>query len=263
MRVWHLLQRVLHIHTSSSDACSISLYSPLLLSVAEGHLEVSQLLLAANADVNGRDKEYQPCLCMQFSNVPVMSCFIRLNTALHCSAQKGSVELSQLLLAANADVNARSQGYRPHPCSRSTIPQPISCSIRDQTPLFCSARHGHFEVLRLLLSSNADVDARDQRETTPLRWAACFGHLEACKILIEAKADAAAKDKCDAIPRATCARETVRISQQPPADSVTRPWHWPSGRTKPMSPHSCAASALLNERLCGTWPCDAGGRWCV
>ena len=83
--------------------------------MAEGHLELSQLLLAANADVNVRDKEYQPCICTRFSNAPVMSCFIRLNTALHFSAQKGNLELSQLLLAANADVNARSQGYRPPP----------------------------------------------------------------------------------------------------------------------------------------------------
>jgi ankyrin repeat protein len=68
---------------------------------------------------------------------------------LHWSAYHSQLELSQLLL-----------GYRPHPCSCSTISQLIFCSVSDFTPLHRSALNEHIEVSQLLLSANADVNAR-------------------------------------------------------------------------------------------------------
>jgi ankyrin repeat protein len=45
----------------------------------------------------------------------------------------------------------------------------ISCSFSKQTPLHIAASEGHIEIVQLLLSSNAAIDARDFRYflTTP------------------------------------------------------------------------------------------------
>jgi hypothetical protein len=45
-----------------------------------------------------------------------------------------------------------------------------------QTPLILAAQRGHERVVRLLLDSGADIEARDQDDRTPLMWATQRGH---------------------------------------------------------------------------------------
>ena len=70
-------------------------------------------------------------------------------TALHLVACKGDVDEVERLLAAGANVDARTTtnfGQR---------------SARNSTPLIMAARFYHFDVMRLLLDRGADIDACD------------------------------------------------------------------------------------------------------
>jgi ankyrin repeat protein len=49
----------------------------------------------------------------------------------------------------------------------------------------CSAR-GHVEVLKLLLETEANREAKDRAGMNPLIWAAFGGHVEVCRLLSDA-----------------------------------------------------------------------------
>lgn len=61
-------------------------------------------------------------------------------TPLHCAVRYGHKEVAQLLIAKDADVNAK--------------------DTRGQTPLYCAAREGYKEIVELLLENGADVNIR-------------------------------------------------------------------------------------------------------
>ncbi|XP_049946545.1 poly [ADP-ribose] polymerase tankyrase-1-like [Schistocerca serialis cubense] len=85
------------------------------------------------------------------------------------AAHKGAVEEVRALLAAGADVGARSGG--------------------GFTALHWAAWRGHAAVVRLLLSAASDPNARTQCGQTPLHYAAYYGHAEAAAALLQAGAD--------------------------------------------------------------------------
>ena len=59
------------------------------------------------------------------------------------------------------------------------------------TALHYAASSAHLDVMRLLLSEGADLNARSPNETTPLMMAAMYGSAEAVKVLLDAGADTA------------------------------------------------------------------------
>ncbi len=81
----------------------------------------------------------------------------------------------QLLLSCKAAVDASDIEYRPYPCivDDSTLPifccivplhfLLISCCFRNATPLHSAAFKGHVEIVQLLLSRKAAVDASDSQ----------------------------------------------------------------------------------------------------
>jgi hypothetical protein len=85
----------------------------------------------------------------------------RLRAPLHFAVCEGGVDMISLLLSAHADVNARDAEYRPYPCMRICNMQLILCSARLRTALHYSVVNRRFEVLALLLSAKADIDAKD------------------------------------------------------------------------------------------------------
>ena len=72
-------------------------------------------------------------------------------TALHRAARKGDVIEVERLLAAGANVDAR-----------TTVRNAWSIT-RDSTPLIVATRSNQFDVMRLLLDRGADIDARNDR----------------------------------------------------------------------------------------------------
>ncbi len=90
-------------------------------------------------------------------------------TALHYAASNGYMEITDLLLAKNADVNAKTG--------------------KGETPLHYAASHGQKDIVKLLLLSKANVDVRDGIGCTPLYYAATNGRIEEVRILLAAKAD--------------------------------------------------------------------------
>jgi ankyrin repeat protein len=90
-------------------------------------------------------------------------------TALHYSASYGYMQIAELLLAKNADVNAKTD--------------------KGATPLHYAATYGYGDVAQLLISNKADLNVRDGIGRTPLYDAATSGRIEEVRILLAAKAD--------------------------------------------------------------------------
>lgn len=84
--------------------------------------------------------------------------------------QSNSFEFSQVLLAMQAQVEDRGQK-------------------NDCTPLMEAASAGHVEIIKLLISHNADVNAQSSTGNTPLMYACAAGHIEAVKELLAAGAN--------------------------------------------------------------------------
>ena len=117
-------------------------------------------------------------------------------------------------------------------CSFPKLNRILFCS--QKTPLYWSSCRGHIETSRLLIKSNADINARNiecrpyiqlhilfsksnitDREIifcshyrTPLHVSSCCDHVEICKLLIACKADVAAKNRCRRHPCAARAFAT-------------------------------------------------------
>ncbi|CAE7415636.1 ANKRD29, partial [Symbiodinium sp. KB8] len=90
-------------------------------------------------------------------------------TPLSVASENGHIEVTRLLLEANADKDKANQD--------------------GATPLFIAAQNGHLEVVRLLLQANADKDKALEDSVTPLYVAAQNGFLEVVRLLLWANAD--------------------------------------------------------------------------
>ncbi|OQN96112.1 hypothetical protein B0A48_18358 [Cryoendolithus antarcticus] len=116
----------------------------LQLAARGGHLDVSEELLAATADVNAAAAEEYG------------------RTALQAAAEGGHLDVVERLLAAKADVNATAVGSD------------------GRTALQAAAEGGHLDVVERLLAAKADVNAAAAEESgrTALQAAAEGGHLD-------------------------------------------------------------------------------------
>ncbi|RAL14006.1 ankyrin repeat domain-containing protein [Aspergillus homomorphus CBS 101889] len=63
-----------------------------------------------------------------------------------------------------------------------------------RTPLFWAAENNQIEMIKFLLESNVDVDARDVEGRIPLFWAARNNHYLVVKILLQRNAHVNARD---------------------------------------------------------------------
>lgn len=65
----------------------------------------------------------------------------------------------------------------------------------DCTPLMEAASAGHVDVIKLLISHNADINAQSSTGNTPLMYACAGGHMEAVKELLLASANVEAHNE--------------------------------------------------------------------
>ena len=126
------------------------------------------MLLAAGADVNMKDKKYG-------------------KPPLNYAAESGIEECLKILIDAGADVNAM---------GRHSSMSTWLYSVDNQTALMCAVRCGFTNSVNMLLAAGATVNIRNDDGTNALHFAAFFSYCEVVKILLKAGADVNAKNSC-------------------------------------------------------------------
>jgi len=86
-------------------------------------------------------------------------------TPLHWAVRKGHLEIVQTLLAAKADIEAKTEA--------------------DSTPLHIAAWKGRVDIASLLMKHKAKVDARDNHGRTPLHVASYWGEIYMVALLLK------------------------------------------------------------------------------
>ena len=114
-----------------------------------GNAEWVACLAATGASVNARDEEG--------------------DTPLQIAVERGSIELTQILIAAGADVSLPSYGKSPVPIGLRDLNQVFAAAGSDASLL------------------GAEVVAKAERGVTPLQTAAANGDLELVQMLVEAR----------------------------------------------------------------------------
>jgi uncharacterized protein len=130
--------------------------SPVADAAMKGDREALRALLKQGADVSGAQGDGM--------------------SALHYAAERGDVEMTEMLVYAGANVGATTR-------------------IGQYTPLHLASQSGSAAVVQALVKSGASVSARTTTTgVTPLHLAAATGNADIVKILLDHGADANAKD---------------------------------------------------------------------
>ena len=130
--------------------------SPVADAAMKGDREALRALLKQGADVSGAQGDGM--------------------SALHYAAERGDVEMTEMLVYAGANVGATTR-------------------IGQYTPLHLASQSGSAAVVQALVKSGASVSARATTTgVTPLHLAAATGNADVVKILLDHGADANAKD---------------------------------------------------------------------
>lgn len=132
----------------------------------------------------------------------------RGTTALHLSAKRGYVAMSQLLLDNEALIDTRDNFRRTAlhvtvggghvAVVRLLLDRGASTEAKNsfkKTPLHCAAEGGHSAVVGLLLDRRASTEAKNSFEKTPLHCAASGRHKATMELLLDRGAFVDAEDK--------------------------------------------------------------------
>ena len=159
--------------------------SALMAAAAAGHPQIVEHLLANGANVNLKTIEGR--------------------TALMLAVRSGMADISSLLLAGKAEVDAKDEQGSTALMLASRICEPGESTALSPNELNevllktismpkGGVQHSRAAIVKVLLSNQADVNAKDKNDTTALMLAAGRGQVEMVKLLLEAKADVNAKD---------------------------------------------------------------------
>lgn len=86
------------------------------------------------------------------------------STTLHVTAERGHLQMVELLLSKGARIDARDHS--------------------NQTALHIAAQHGHTKIVSALLEKGASIDARDHSNQTALHISAQLGYTEIVNVLL-------------------------------------------------------------------------------
>ena len=115
-----------------------------------------------------------------------------LATSLIIAARDGKLDFVKVLLGCEANIEARGT-IKIESGNYSEV-------VEDCTALWIASAKGHFDIVRLLIKQNAEVDSRTSTNSTPLRAAAFMGHLDIVRCLVEKGADVNARNNFNGTP---------------------------------------------------------------
>jgi ankyrin repeat protein len=149
-----LLAKGAKVDQHATNNCRGRTGTPLHYAAWGGSKEVAELLLAHGADVSAHDDHEQ--------------------TPLHEAAYNNKLAVAAVLIAHSADVNACGNRdgtcpigrFRPNNFLNPNVPVPPSL-----TPLHLAAQQDSIDLVKLLIASKADVNAREGGDLTPLKQA--------------------------------------------------------------------------------------------
>ncbi len=175
--------------------------TPLHNTARRGRFKAAELLVAAGADVNAKDKVGHTPLWYakdkytgDEDDVRIVELLRRHGAieSLHDAAEGGDVSQVKRLISKGADVNAKTDGWLI-------------------TPMHVAAREGHKEVCELLIAKGAEVNVKSgevdvadmnykDEGWTPLHAACAEGHQGVAKLLLTHGAAVNAKTKHSKTP---------------------------------------------------------------
>jgi ankyrin repeat protein len=154
-------------------------YTPLVIAILEGQLEVAELLLGNYASAHQRVNKLPPIVHAVIKpNIPLQCIQLLLNygailttpfgpyyyNALHWAISNGNVDAVDLLVCRGMDMEETCDGGR--------------------TALQVAAKFGMTTIAKLLLAKGANINHRSHNGNTALIWAAYHGHAETVQLLV-------------------------------------------------------------------------------
>lgn len=202
-----MLQRVLQ-NGADLELCGPDGVSPLMHAVSRGHEKIAGVLLSRGADVDLPSSDW---------------------TSLHRATDMGDIPMMKLLLANNADIEAKAPKRFATPRRRpSSDPRPsMESSVSDEadsddsdsalgwTPLLRACQNGKDSVARLLIDSGAYIEAQNPSMATPLICAVESQNEALVELLLTRGANVEAEDEFGwkALHRTTINRGSEAVAQ--------------------------------------------------
>jgi ankyrin repeat protein len=190
--------------------------TPLIIAAKYGHADIVRALIAAQADVNARTcfQGYAAMVTAEGDdNVDTAAAHAKTCvglTALLAASLENHVAVVKALIAAKADVNARTIGDHGHMAlfwaaenGRADLARALIAGGADvhavtrngMTALMEASDNRYADVVRVLITGGADVNARKEDGETPLIIASYRDFKDVIRALIAAGANVNAKTK--------------------------------------------------------------------
>jgi len=142
------------------------------------------------------------------------------NRPLHIAAQKGHINIVDLLIQSGAIVDAKNRSERTplHLAAIKNHSNIIKLLIQNGAdieaqekyngyrPLHIVVLNGYTNTAKMLLQNGANIETQDEKNRTPLHIAAMYGKTETAKMLLQNGANIEAMDNYGRTPLHTAAR---------------------------------------------------------
>ena len=213
----HVVKQLLQVSNIDIELANREGWRAIHICSKKDQVEILDLLIKRGADVNVQKKDlFSPLMLAAFNdNQQVAKRLLQVPTikvalankegwqAIHFSARRGNLEVTNLLLAKGANVNAKmNDGCTPlilasmnnnlKLTSRLLDHKDIDISLGENDgmqAIHYAARGGHTDVMRLLINKGADVNIKKQDGFTPLMLAALNDQKHSAELLLRRGAE--------------------------------------------------------------------------